>query len=1205
MKAILSELERLRRRSRILLWSQRISVVLAGVIAVVAGLVLVDYTLRLPSAVRLLLLLGGLAGLGFAVHRYLLVAFRFKPTLTQLALRVESALPALRGRLASSVEFAMAGVDQTNPLASRSVREAQRRLAGDSVGQIVSPGRTTRDLGLLLVVVAGAALLAFANPALARTGLSRLLLPYGTAQWPARTAVASLMHEVLERDGVHPRGQVLPLRARNLTDDTPEGRVDVRYRLTRDGQAEAWQRVVLTHQGDGVHERLVDTNAERIELSFATEDAVTPAETINLVPPPAVDRATLRVTPPAYAGARVAPLTADLGPGLDERAVTERPSLIGSNAQLELTMNKRLPVPAVESWLRTLFALDTAPAAGLPRFEDLTGPADDVSRWGISWTLTATRTLAVTLTDDVGLHNAEPITYRIEVAEDLPPSVTITEPENDEAVLPQALVTLAGEAKDDVGIARIGLEAETRHAGSEATEPMAFAPERVGQSTTATIEAALDLADYELSEGDVVFVTAVARDVFDLDGRTHEPVRSPVRRLVIMSELDFVAQLRRQLSAVRQNAIRIEALQSELQDDLAEHGRQPGQRRAQAELGNRVAQQRDTVDDLERQIDQNRLEDQQLETLLDQSRDLLDHAGRAANRAVEALDRAAASPPDDADDPDGDTPEGPDGETPGDAEQAEAQREAEEAQQEVRDELMDLIELLDRDEDTWIVQRQLELLREQQQSLQEDTQSLAEETIGQALSDLGDEQLSELDRIAQRQRELRDEARRLIEEMRRRAQAMDELDPQAASGMRAAAETGEEREVDRDMETAAQRAQQNQLQSAGAAQQAAQQSLDRMLNDLEETRQARAEELLRQLASLIESIDRLIVVQENELIALAGAIATGDFGGRDRAMMRLNQNTQSVASEARTAGAAARRIARTLDRAADAQGAAITAIRHDPIEPEAATEAEERSLTLLKEAKTLAEALEEQTEQDQVQEQREKLIEAYRALAEKQTALREQTLTLAPAETLNRRQLVEARRLGNGQQEVRTALSDLESNTSEILDSEIFSYVHRLMDGWCETVSDALWEGTVDTLVTDRQQMIAESIARQIEALEESVSPPDEFAAEDQQDGGGGGGSSAPPVLIPPVAEVKRLHGLQEQVYHETQSIDRRTDLSPAQRRQRVRELGSMERDLMSLGEAMLEALQSAGDGAPPPNPPPSPPAPPPTRDETPEGTEP
>ena len=53
-----------------------------------------------------------------------------------------------------------------------------------------------------------------------------------------------------------------------------------------------------------------------------------------------------------------------------------------------------------------------------------------------------------------------------------------------------------------------------------------------------------------------------------MDGVRHQPATSPLRRLRVIDETDFATQLRRQLSAVRQNAIRIEAQQGEVQDDV-------------------------------------------------------------------------------------------------------------------------------------------------------------------------------------------------------------------------------------------------------------------------------------------------------------------------------------------------------------------------------------------------------------------------------------------------------------------------------------------------------------------------------------------------------------------------------------------------------------------------------------------------------------
>jgi hypothetical protein len=101
--------------------------------------------------------------------------------------------------------------------------------------------------------------------------------------------------------------------------------------------------------------------------------------------------------------------------------------------------------------------------------------------------------------------------------------------------------------------------------------------------------------------------------------------------------------------------------------------------------------------------------------------------------------------------------------------------------------------------------------------------------------------------------------------------------------------------------------------------------------------------------------------------------------------------------------------------------------------------------------------------------------------------------------------------------------------------------------------------------------MIAESILRQAEALQPEE--PGEFARESGVGSGGGGTGSGAPPLIPPVAEIKRLRSLQEQIYNQTKSLDLRTDLDEARRRQHLLETGRMQRKLIELGREMLQRL--------------------------------
>ncbi|MDY7110016.1 MAG: hypothetical protein SYC29_15400 [Planctomycetota bacterium] len=1144
MRDVIRELERLRRRTGLMIRLQSLSVLASWIVGAGVGLVLIDYLLRMPGEFRLVLLMASVAALGFGVWRLLIDGLQYRPTLTQLALRVERSAPALRGRLASCVEFTLAGIDARNPLAARSVRETRRRLAGESMRAIIRPGRTLRCVGALLMLGAVAVALAAAYPAGARTGLARLLLPYGPARWPARTAVVSLMHEVIEHDGVHPRGRALPLRARNLTVGAEDGRVDAHYRLSRDGDFALWQCIVLTHQGEGVHERLVETDAEAIEYYFATEDARTERHRVRLIVPPAVNRAEVVVDPPPYAADELTRRVMDLGPGIDDRAVMEDAGLAGSHVDLLLELNKPLAAPDADegraSWMRRTFGWNDDP---VPRFEVDSG---DPARWRLSWRLDATRDLALSLEDEHGFTNEDPIHYRIRAVADEPPGAVMLEPKRDMTVLPTARIDVIGEGRDDVALRRLALNAHVQRRDTEDLAPLSFAPARETREAEARLEEEIDLAGFDLAEGETVLLTAVAEDVFEVDGTRHDPVVSEARRLRIISAGEFAAQLRRELGAVREDAVRIEARQAELQDEIVDRGLQAGLRRAQARLGGRVLRQREVIEALNGRMRRNRYENESMSALLAQSRDLLNYAGRAANRALHAIETAAESAPAD-------------------------ERAIIEAQQEVRDELADLIRLLDRDEDVWIVERELEELVRDQAGARGATIELSPQTIGRSRAELSQAEVRTLDRIAERQREMRDRARRLIDEMRRRAEALDEIDASSASALRAAAETGERREVGRDMERAAEQAEANRLQNAADAQQAALATLQRMAESLHQARKAKAEQLLRELADLVESITQLIAGQENELIALARAEQSDEFGGRDRAMIRLARNTRAVALDARAAGSDAQALGRALDRAAGAQDAAVEALRARPVDFRQARQAEERSLDLLKEAKQLAEALQEKAREAQTARRREALIEAYRALSEKQIAARQDTLPLVEVDRLGRRELVETRRLSLVQSEIRSGLADLEQNTREIVESEIFQYVHRLMDEWCAQVIEALQERDIGVSATDRQAMIAESIIRQIEALQPDEA--DEFARESSPGGGGRGAGSGAPPLIPPVAEIRRLRSLQEQIYNQTRDLDRRTDLDEARRRQRLLETGRMQRRLVELGTEMLEKL--------------------------------
>ncbi|MGI9014552.1 MAG: hypothetical protein ACR2GY_09935 [Phycisphaerales bacterium] len=1236
MQQILDQLSHLRTRSRTLLIIRGAAVILAITMGLLLVMGALDWLVRFPAGLRLIFLIAGMAGLAWLIWTAFLPALRFAPTLTDLALRLERITPALSGRLASSVEFARDATFTENDLAQRSMNDTQTRALGIDFDDAITPTQTRRGVLMLSGVAAFVVLLLILSPATASTGLQRLLLPLGGAQWPARTAVESRMQSVT----VHARGEAIPLRARGVK--APRGKVDdmtitAHYRLSGEGINSDWRELVLASQGGGEYESLVDTNAEEIEFYFASDDDRTDRQSIALEPPPAVASATLEAAPPAYASGLVPDKTIALGPGLDERAITPVPLLAGSTAQLTLQFNKLLPKPNdnvedVNAWLTETLGWDAASTTSV----EATWPSPDQLR--LRFTLAETLTLSLHLTDENGLHNNQDIAYRIDVAEDREPGVTILKPESDQSVLRTAVVPLTADARDDVAVIAVALVATRGLEGSAQQPELLWTHNQTMLSTTATVETTLELETLDVKEGDVIEVRAFAEDNYRSDdGTMHDPAMSPARRLRIISERDFGESLFQELKALRENAIRLEARQGELQDDVIDDGVQPGIGRAQERIGERLGEQIEGIQRLIDRAQMNQFEDNQLDALIDQADDLLRHAGDASNRAVaeiaarqqqsqsqpnsdaqgnaqsdpqqqpgadaqeqqpqddpsnpEAGDPRApgANPADQAQQPDDDQPNADQPDDPATDDEAadplddlevrtanEEDRPIVDAQQEVRDELRDLIESLDRNEDTWVMNQRIKDLLDAQTDVQAQTQQLAGQTTGRPLSELEQAELSELDRIRQRQEELADQLRELIDDLRDRADAMEEVDPQSAQAQRQAADTAEQSQTDRTMEDAAQAAANNQLQNAQRNQQQARQDLERMQESLDRKR-AQAQELQRRLESLIESIKQLVRVQEAEVDALLRAHEAGNYTGRDQAMIRLSQNTQAVSTDARAAGQEAARIARALDRAADAQGEAIGFIRQNPVAADQADAAEARSLEMLKEALALAEELEQQVQEDLVQQQREELVQAYRDLAERELALRAKSQALQEQGELDRRALVEARQLGNEQEDIRTAMADIAARTSEVAESIVFSHVHEMVDEWSLDVSERLREGDVQVATTDRQRSIAASLSRLAQALEQEMQEPDPFEEGNQEsnDGGGGGnGQDQQQPLVPPIAELRLLRGLQEGVYEDTRDVDDRSDLDDAARRQRLRELGRQQNDLLDLGQQMLEALQ-------------------------------
>ena len=79
MRQVIAELQRIRRRSRAMLLAQRLAVMTAYVLGLALALTGIDFLLRLPGTVRLVLLLAAGASVAYVIWTYLRPALRFWP----------------------------------------------------------------------------------------------------------------------------------------------------------------------------------------------------------------------------------------------------------------------------------------------------------------------------------------------------------------------------------------------------------------------------------------------------------------------------------------------------------------------------------------------------------------------------------------------------------------------------------------------------------------------------------------------------------------------------------------------------------------------------------------------------------------------------------------------------------------------------------------------------------------------------------------------------------------------------------------------------------------------------------------------------------------------------------------------------------------------------------------------------------------------
>ncbi|MEO0531365.1 MAG: hypothetical protein AAF266_12445 [Planctomycetota bacterium] len=487
---------------------------------------------------------------------------RFRPreaTRLGVAQRLQAVRPDLGSRLASAVEFADSDAGDATAgsaqLRRAVVLDATHAADGLPFDAVVDRTPLKRASRYVVAAVAGVALLGIANASALGTGLYRLAAPWAHAPWPRTVTLRAV-----DAPTTLARGATFEATAVNESGMLPSD-TRIEYRFASDGKTESAPAQLVGDQAIASREQVQRSFAYR----FVGGDDDTMAWTeLAVIDPPRAESFAVRIEPPAYSGLSLSessgPLRVLAGSTLSLNGEADE-----SLASAELNIADReedLPLTVTE------------PSDGKQRFATETGG------W-IAETAKATYEVRLNATSGVvGVVGP----HRYEVLADEPPKVEWRSAGDEAIVTSRAVVSIAGDASDDLAIQRVEVEWSLANADGETeakretivdsgNEP----PRRdtLGPTDDRLIDYDWDLEPLQLAEGTELTVSLVATDYLPQEGRPTTP-----RRLMVVSDEEYRSRLAERQSRLLgqvQQALETQRGANEATSDLDTDTRQAGE----------------------------------------------------------------------------------------------------------------------------------------------------------------------------------------------------------------------------------------------------------------------------------------------------------------------------------------------------------------------------------------------------------------------------------------------------------------------------------------------------------------------------------------------------------------------------------------------------------------------------------------------------
>lgn len=1150
-----------------------------------------DYLLRYDDhGVRLIVTLLVLAAAGWSVWRFLLPAWRYRPSDVDTARRIERRFPQLRDRLSSSVAFLNESEDDPragSPALRRVVvSETEAQVEPLDLHAALEPRPTRKALLSAMAVVAAAIVVCALDPASAALAARRLAMPWSGESWPLWNNLA--FDNPPRRLA---KGENFEVELKDQNQRLPD-EVQIQYWF-EDEDASEIESQPMKPLGEKMLARRENVSRSFRYRAVGGDHQNMPWIELEVVEPPQIASLEILLHPPNYTGWPVEKSGANLraleGTEVEIRGTTKAPLRA---ARVVIDAEEDIEIPLALTADHRGFALAASQGGNASARREPAAREHDADRQEATWRITSTGAWRLLLTDETGVTGGSELRHDLQAIPDHPPAVSL---EGDDAVsyvTPQALVPLRGLAKDDLAVHTIDLRyLDSAHSDQDYQTiavfrgPDPFPPQAAsdlgGGGQSQRVDFDWDLAKLAGLEPGVQFTYFVAA----ADYKPQEE-KSAARRLVIISERELEDRVGRRHSDIltrlaevldKQRAVRSQTTSLEIQlDEAGSLASRDVDHLQSAELNQRQVQQmlsgspegvEEQIAELLEDVRNNRMKNADVqrrmnELLGDVQRLARDQLPAVQSALIDALKEARSAQP----------------EAPGDATRS-SLKEAGEQQDAAIAALEQMLGELSQWDNYRRVARDLNQLRREQDDLASRTNEMRLNTLGKEGKDLSPQETAALKRLTQQQGEAARRFEQAESRMRQLAAELESTDPLAAETLSDALNAAERSALAGKMRQAASDLNETQLGQAVQQQKESSASLEDLLNVLSNRREHELNRLLEKLQTAADELrDKQQQLKELRK-KLEQAASQQDAAEQKRQLEKLSREQQQLAQDVE-------RLARQLQRL-QAERASQSAARGAESLSQAGSQSQQgdagESLESAQQAeRDLEDARQEleqaiaQAEQDLFFEQMARLEQAIQGMIKRQKSIVEEVVRLD--------QLHQAGELSRGQQASVTALAVVERSLADeasqfaehIAKAKAFEF--GLQSAIREMIRTAAHLERGET--NEPTQQSARAALDRLERLAEALkTDPSENEQQPGEAGQQPGQSQQPPGDgIAAMAELKLLKLMQEELNHRTALLEAGRQSQGALSAEQEQELNELSQEQGRLAELLLSLGQAAAE---------------------------